>query len=116
MANTNTKLDDLLARDMFNVDDLSSLIEDLRRSDDEQDRADQERAEEFASLLADCDAEDVIADRYFVEYAQDLAYDIGVIPHDVPWPLYYIDWEAAAEALRMDYAGIEFEGRIYWVR
>lgn len=113
---TYTDLDDLLNSDMFNADDLASLIEDLHGSDDEQDRADLERAEEFAAMLSDYDAEDVIADRHFVEYAQDLAYEIGVIPHDVPWPLYYIDWEAAAEALRMDYAGIEFEGRIYWVR
>lgn len=58
----------------------------------------------------------LIHDSYFEDYARQLAEDIGAISGNEEWPLSYIDWEAAAEALQMDYTSIEFDGETYWIR
>ena len=57
-----------------------------------------------------------IDEDYFVEYAQELARDIGAIDDTVQWPCYHIDWDAAAEDLKQDYTEVEFDGNNYLVR
>ena len=57
-----------------------------------------------------------IRDSYFTKYAEDYAYDCGLVSEDATWPNYYIDWEAAARDLKDEYTGIEFDGVRYWVR
>lgn len=57
-----------------------------------------------------------IADHYFITYAQELADDIGAIDRDATWPASYIDWVAAAEALKQDYTSIDIKGRTFWYR
>ena len=58
----------------------------------------------------------LIHDDYFLEYAQELAEDIGAIDPNATWPTYHIDWEAAADALKMDYIRIQFGDNDYWIR
>lgn len=58
----------------------------------------------------------LIRDSYFVDYARELAEDIGAVNPDAGWPLYCIDWERAARDLRMDYTAVDFDGVTYWVR
>lgn len=59
----------------------------------------------------------LIRDSYFETYARDLAEDIsGAELRAASWPFDHIDWEAAAEALKMDYTAVEFDGVTYWVR
>lgn len=58
----------------------------------------------------------LIHESYFTEYAKELAEDIGAIDSDAHWPSTYIDWEAAAGALKMDYAAVDFDGQTYYVR
>lgn len=58
----------------------------------------------------------LIRDSYFVEYAQELADDLGMIPEGGSWPAYCIDWTWAARELQMDYTPVEFDGVTYWVR
>lgn len=58
----------------------------------------------------------LIRQTYFQDYAQELAEDIGAIDKNAGWPLGYIDWEAAADALLMDYTSTEFEGITYYYR
>ena len=53
---------------------------------------------------------------YFERYAEELADDIGAIDKNAGWPLCHIDWEAAADALKIDYTSIEFDSVDYWVR
>ena len=60
--------------------------------------------------------ETLIRDSYFVEYAQELAEDIGAINHEASWPNTCIDWEQAAQELRMDYTAVEFGDVTYWIR
>ena len=58
----------------------------------------------------------LILDSHFEDYARELAEDIGAIDRDAAWPNSYIDWEAAAAALQMDYSSVTFDGTDYWTR
>lgn len=58
----------------------------------------------------------LIHESYFTQYAEELAQDIGAINSEASWPLTYIDWEAAADALKMDYTTVDFDGATYYVR
>ena len=49
-------------------------------------------------------------------YARQLAEDIGAISGEESWPLSYIDWVRAADALKMDYSSIDIDGTTYWGR
>lgn len=55
----------------------------------------------------------LILESTFVLYAEQLAEEIGAVDSDASWPNTYIDWEAAAEALAMDYTEVEFDGDTY---
>lgn len=58
----------------------------------------------------------LIHEGYFTEYAQEFASDIGAVNDDHGWPLSYIDWDAASEALKQDYTEVSFLGATYYVR
>lgn len=58
----------------------------------------------------------MIHERYFTEHAEQLADDIGAIDRDAGWPLTYIDWEAAARDLKVDYTEVTFGGHTYYWR
>lgn len=58
----------------------------------------------------------LIADEYFVKYAEELADDIGAVNSEASWPNNHIDWEAAAEELRVDYSSVTFDGHDYLIR
>jgi len=60
--------------------------------------------------------EALIRDSYFKEYAEQLADDIGAIDGNANWPLSCIDWDQAADELKMDYTSVEFDGVTYWMR
>lgn len=60
--------------------------------------------------------ETLIRDSYFEDYAQQLAEDIGAINEDAHWPNDCIDWERAADELKMDYMSVDFDGVDYWIR
>jgi len=62
------------------------------------------------------DGATLIRDSYFVEYAQQLAEDIGCIDRNGAWPADCINWERAAEELQMDYTQVDFDDVTYWVR
>lgn len=85
--------------------------------------------EDYSELLAwraflDCGylpsdweyGEQFIADRYFKDYAQELAEELGAIPDGYSWPQSHIDWEAAASALQQDYTSYELAGHTFWAR
>ncbi len=87
------------------------------------DPAERARLDLFRSELSDYFGEDalsdgitIIPDDEFEDYAKELAWELGAITEDSHWPAAYIDWEAAADALKMDYSGFDFEGTTYWGR
>ena len=54
---------------------------------------------------------------YFTQYAQELSDELS--PGDgemARWPFGHIDWEAAADELKMDYSVVGFNGIVYYVR
>lgn len=57
-----------------------------------------------------------IADSYFIEYAQELASDIGAINDDATWPNTHIDWDSAASELQNDYTEFDFDGFEFYAR
>jgi hypothetical protein len=94
-------------------------------TEEEVDRG--EEIEELAALKSLADeasgyasdwqyGEALIRDSYFEDYARELAEDIGAIPDDAKWPCTCIDWQQAADELRMDYTAIDFAGVTYWTR
>lgn len=114
--------------DVLDSRDIIARIEYLEYLDDEPATDDNaEEREELASLRklageAEGYADDwkygaqLIRDSYFVDYAQELAEDIGALPRDAAWPACHIDWDAAARALQQDYTSVDFGGVTYWVR
>lgn len=60
--------------------------------------------------------ETLIRESYFEDYARELADDIGAVDRDAKWPNTFIDWEAAANALKQDYTSVSFAGEDYWIR
>lgn len=57
-----------------------------------------------------------VMDADFADYARELAEDIGAIDRNAGWPLGCIDWDRAADALKMDYSTVDWEGDTYWYR
>ena len=60
--------------------------------------------------------ETIIHEDYFVAYAEQLADEIGAINKEAEWPLTHIDWEAAADELKIDYSVVGFNGIVYYIR
>lgn len=58
----------------------------------------------------------LIRDSYFVDYAQELAEDIGAVDANATWPNSCINWEQAARDLQYDYKSVEIDGARYWYR
>lgn len=108
--------------DVIDSRDVIARIEEL----EENEERDEEETEELVALQALAKegeaspdwtyGETLINDDYFPTYAQDLAEDVGAITPAAAWPLTYIDWDAAADALKMDYISVDFDGAEYWVR
>jgi hypothetical protein len=83
----------------------------------------QKELEDLQDLVEQCKGcgdfkhgEALIHDDYFQEYVEELAYDIGDAKRDAPWPQQFIDWEAASDALKIDYISVDFDGEEYWIR
>lgn len=113
--------------DIFDSRDIIERIADLEAELEAvtgQDAAD--AADELAILeavqadgIAASDwayGETFIPDDRFTDYAEQLADDIGSVQRDAPWPQSYIDWDAAADALKQDYSAYTFDGIDYWAR
>lgn len=72
--------------------------------------------DEVTQSCGDWQHEVLISESYFKEYAQELAEDIGAVNRNADWPNNCIDWDAAAEQLKMDYTEVDFDGKAYWIR
>lgn len=109
--------------DVIDTRDVQERIDELQAMEmrDENEEAELQTLEAFAADIRDaCPdyhyGETLIHDRYFVEYARELASDIGAIQPKLSWPYTCIDWQAAADELRHDYTSAEFDGETYWFR
>lgn len=64
--------------------------------------------EHGATLIPDDDS--------WVDYCRELAEDLGMVQEGAGWPNNRIDWDAAADDLRVDYTSVTFMGTDYLVR
>ena len=110
---------DVIAR----IDELEAKIEEAKDSEDEcideeEELKNLKELEEQAKSSADWKyGETLIREDEFTNYAEEFAKDIGATQNDSnDWPNRHIDWEAAAEELKMDYMEVEFDGEIYLIR
>lgn len=121
------ELSDFASADVFDSRDVDERMKELRDLlEDEtegtvvtefQDELD--KLEEFKSDVGSGEWKygmTFISDFYFEDYAKQLAEDIGAIKDDAGWPSQYIDWSAAADALKMDYSSVELDGKEFWYR
>jgi hypothetical protein len=122
----------VIARISYLEDEVESLYESAKADDTELTREsfldDCEEFKELDSLRALAKEASgspywtrtyggtLIRDSYFETYARELAEDIGAVKADASWPNNFIDWEAAADALKQDYRMVDFVGEEYWIR
>lgn len=109
------------AEDVIDSRDVMARIDELE-ADEERDEEDNAELVALTGLAQQAEGspdwtygETLIRDSYFEDYARQLAEDIGAIKSDESWPLSYIDWDAAADALKMDYFSVDFDGVTYWI-
>lgn len=107
--------------DILDSRDIDKRIEELEGIDERGEEEDDELRVwlEFREQASGSEwkyGQTFIADSYMEDYARELAEDIGSVSRDQAWPYCHIDWEAATDALKMDYSEIEVEGRSFWTR
>ena len=116
--------------DLLDSRDIDARIAELEAQDSEDDGSglDELEREELVALTSfrdearDSTAEwedgaSFIHERYFTEYAEELASDItDYDPRNCSWPYTCIDWDKAASDLQMDYTEVDFQGHTYYVR
>lgn len=51
----------------------------------------------------------LIHEDHFKDYAREFAEDCGMVDPDVAWPNSFIDWDAAADALKNDYSTVDIK-------
>jgi hypothetical protein len=106
--------------------DLDQELDDLRaRFEDEEDCLDPEEDERRLALEAlneevnlweaGRNGSALIPDYDFEDYAEELAYDIGMVDRDAQIS-HYIDWDKWADDLKDDYLSVDFEGQEYWIQ
>ena len=102
------------------IAELRAEIGDAAPDDYVSEREDLAILEEFAKAASEAPdwehGETFISDAYFERYAEELARDIGAISDTDQWPVYFIDWEKAADALKQDYSEFILNGFTYWAR
>lgn len=93
--------------DWDNTEDEREELEILKEFNEEGEEATSEWRYGVTLILED----------YFEDYARELAGEVSSLPRDWEneWPFTHIDWEEAAEALKMDYFELDFAGNTYLV-
>ena len=103
------------------ADNLRLEMEEAREEGKDPDPTAVARLERIDALADEIGSEwdygaALIEEGEFEDHARELAEDIGAIDREAGWPNTCIDWEKAADELKMDYTVIEFEGETYYVR
>jgi antirestriction protein len=97
--------------DLLDVRDIIERYEELESEGDAASAGELFQLDQLQTLL-----DDAVRDSYFKDYAVELAEDIGAIDPDATWPTNRIDWDAAADDLKIDYTTVEYDGTTYWYR
>ena len=134
MSRTIMTIDELSSADIFDSRDANARIEEL---EEEQERIadanaeledgqepeefeDQEELEKLVTFRDEVGSIDwqygitFIAEDYFKQYAEEYAEEIGAIGENTIWPRDCIDWDEAADELKMDYSSVELDGETFY--
>lgn len=126
--NTADIIDSLMNDYAIDGRDIQSRIDELEALD----APTEEESAELTDLTAfldeamqynsDADAgETIIAESYFVDYIKEIIDDCYALPKELTsgeWPYRHItiDYEAAAEEAKADYAELTFRGRTFYIQ
>jgi hypothetical protein len=111
--------DRIHSRDVIQrIKELESFFEeDLDEEEKTELKVLKELDEEASQYSSDWShGEQLIRESHFVEYAQELAEELGMLDKNLSWPYTCIDWEKAAHELRYDYTKVDFDGVEYLIR
>ena len=110
------------------IEELETDLADGAYSDAEDRAADEAELKALKALAEEASGcsdwkygETLIRGSYFEEYTEELINDCYEFPKEFnsgewPWRHMSIDYEAAAEELKMDYTSVDFDGVEYWIR
>ena len=106
---------------MINSYAVDGRIEELEGSVDEDDQAELATLRGLIEQYGGGDWEYgvvLIRESHFADYAEDLARDTVSVDANAwdSWPLNCIDWDRAADDLRIDYTEIDYDGVTYYAR
>lgn len=121
--NTADIIDSLMNDATIDGRDIRDHIDELEALDAPTD----EEASELTDLTAFLDeamrfeGETIIAESYFVDYIRGIIDDCYALPKELTsgeWPYRHItiDYEAAAEEAKSDYAELTFRGRTFYIQ
>lgn len=109
--------------DSFDSRDIIERIDYLEGDDDlpEEEQEELDKLIEFRNNVEAANPEwydgmTFIREDDFENYAREYAEEIGAIDNEARWPAQHIDWKAAADSLRMDYAEFTLDGTAYLAR
>jgi hypothetical protein len=116
-------IDEVLERkseleDILNDIDEQYTVDEQADAQEELDEIENFESELGISLtIASQNGVTFIAEHDFTEYAEELASDIGAVGvNSYEWPINHIDWDSAAEELKMDYSEVDWQGTAYLFR
>ena len=93
-------------------EDLKTQEQELEEWDESDEAEELKALQDFAEVCSDNrewkHGMTLINHSHFEDYARELAKDIGAISGEEKWPCTCIDWEQAAEELRIDYTEYVF--------
>ena len=106
----------------FDSRDIQQRTEELQSLGDDLTEEERSELNELLRVREEVDSGDwdygmtFIAEWDFADYAKELANDLGLVSDSAEWPLYLIDWTAAARDLSMDYVSVRIKDTDFWVR
>jgi hypothetical protein len=101
---------------MADIDDDGNVTADNLDEDEREELATLRELAKEGETLSDWKyGTTLIRDEYFEDHAQEL-FEETSDTKITEWPYCHIDWEEAAEALKVDYTAIDFDGETYWAR
>jgi len=99
------------------VEDAQSALDSALEDFGDDEKSELAELEELESEISEFrHGETMVPESEFEDYACELAYDLGVMPKDRPWPLNCIDWKEASDELKSDYSELTYQGEMYLVR
>lgn len=129
-----TDIEKLVGQDEIDSRDLVEAVSDYESEIDEEmttldrpewkDLVEDESLRELVSEINDAGqgipdwphGARLIREDHFETFARQYAEDSGSISDDVSWPCDHIDWEKAADHLKMDFTSITLGDYTYYVR